>query len=60
MYEVVCRFADMQDGNHIYEVGDIFPRKGKKVNKERIEELASDKNRIGMPIIVEKQSKKAK
>lgn len=51
MYKVVCRFADMQDGNHIYEVGDIFPWDGKDVADDRIEELASKNNKIGVPLI---------
>lgn len=51
MYKVICRFADLQDGNHIYEVGDIFPHDGKEVTEDRIMELASDKNKIGVPLI---------
>lgn len=51
MYKVIERFADLQDDNHIYEIGDTFPRKGSKPSKERIEELASDSNKIGIPLI---------
>lgn len=51
MYKVIERFMDLQDENHIYEIGDTYPRKGSKPSKERIEELASDKNLIGFPLI---------
>ena len=51
MYKVVCRFADMQDGNHIYEVGDVFPWDGRDVADDRIAELASKDNKIGVPLI---------
>lgn len=51
MYKVIERFMDLQDEKHIYEIGDTYPRKGSKPSKERIEELASDKNLIGFPLI---------
>lgn len=51
-YTVIRKFKDLQDGNHIYEVGDKFPRKG-RASKARIDELASDANKIGEPIIKE-------
>lgn len=53
MYEVLVGFVDLQDKDHPYYVGDIFPRKGKRVSKKRIAELASDKNRRGIPLIKE-------
>jgi hypothetical protein len=43
----------MQDGNFAYNVGDEFPRKGMSVLPSRIKELASDKNRQGVPLIEE-------
>ncbi len=52
MYRVIKAFTDLQDNNHAYSVGDTFPRKGLKVSKARIAELASDKNRRGIPLIV--------
>lgn len=55
-YVVIHRFADTQDVTetkngsipYIYEIGDEFPRAGKRVNKGRIEELAGSKNKPGL------------
>lgn len=41
----------MEDKNHIYEVGDAFPREGMEVSEERIKILVSKKNKIGEPLI---------
>ena len=43
----------MQDNNFAYNVGDEFPRKNFSVLPSRIKELASDKNRQGVPLIEE-------
>ena len=43
----------MQDNNFAYNVGDEFPRKNFSVLPSRIRELASDKNRQGVPLIEE-------
>ena len=51
MFKVIVRFMDLQDGNHIYEVGDTFPRDGVKVGTDRINELMSCENKIGCPLI---------
>ena len=53
MYRVVHKFYDLKDNNHAYSVGDAFPHNGVKVDAERIAELASDKNRLGVPLIEE-------
>ena len=53
MYKVIKRFRDLQDNNHAYSVGDTFPHNGVGVDAERIAELASDKNRLGVPLIEE-------
>ena len=53
MYKVIKSFTDLQDNNHAYSVGDTFPRDGVDVDAERIAELASDKNRLGVPLIEE-------
>lgn len=53
MYKVVHQFYDLKDNNHFYSVGDTFPRNGVEVDAERIAELASDKNRMGVPLIKE-------
>lgn len=50
MYKVIKRFYDLK-ANHAYSVGDIFPHDGVDVDAGRIAELASDKNRIGVPLI---------
>lgn len=52
MYKVIKYFEDLRDNRHAYNEGDAFPRKGLKVSKARIAELASDKNRRGIPLIV--------
>ena len=52
MYKVVKRFYDLK-ANHAYSVGDTFPHDGAEVDCKRIEELASDKNRLGVPLIEE-------
>jgi hypothetical protein len=51
-YVVIKDFKDLQDDNHIYRVGDKYPRKGRP-KKERIEELLGNENRIGEPLIAE-------
>ena len=43
----------MQDNNFAYNVGDEFPRKNFSVLPSRIRELATDKNRQGVPLIEE-------
>lgn len=53
MYKVIKRFRDLQDNNHAYSVGDTFPHNGVEVDAERIAELTSDKNRLGVPLIEE-------
>lgn len=61
-YKVVKPFHDLQDNNHIYQVGDAFPHKG-TVNKERITELSTTKNSLKYALIeevVEKEAPKSK
>lgn len=41
----------MHDSLHPYNVGDEYPREGLNPSAERIEELASDKNLQGEPLI---------
>ena len=43
----------MQDNNFAYQVGDKYPRKGMSVLPSRIRELATEKNRQGVPLIEE-------
>ena len=53
MYKVIKSFTDLQDNNYAYYVGDTFPHNGVEVGAERIAELASGNNRIGVPLIEE-------
>lgn len=53
MYRVINRFFDLKDNNHAYSVGDTFPHNGVEVDAERIAELTSDKNRLGVPLVEE-------
>lgn len=53
MYQVVKNFIDLKDRNYKYLAGDTFPRKGLFVSKARLEELSTNKNRRGEPMIVE-------
>jgi hypothetical protein len=51
MYEVIEFFTDLQDFNHPYSVGDVFPRSGMNVSEERLAELSSENNRRGIQLI---------
>lgn len=59
MYKVIKGFADLTDFKnvkegkiyHNYSVGDYFPRQGKKVSKNRIQELIGTENAQGVPLI---------
>ena len=53
MYKVIKSFTDLQDNNNAYYVGDTFPHNGVEVDAERIAELSSNKNRLGVPLIEE-------
>lgn len=53
LYKVTKKFTDLQDGNHVYNVGDVYPRESYTPSEERIKELASDKNRQRTPLIAE-------
>lgn len=53
MYRVIKAFRDLKDNNHVYSVWDTFPHNGVEVDAERIAELSSDKNRMGVPLIEE-------
>ena len=53
MYKVIKSFTDLQDNNYASYVWDTFPHNGVEVDAERIAELASDKNRLGIQLIEE-------
>lgn len=50
-YIVVRHFTDLQDSNHKYTEGDTYPREGYAPSVERIQELAGDSNKQGVPLI---------
>lgn len=51
MYKVIRYFRDAQDDRHAYNVGDIFPRDGMTVSKERINDLMNGNNFQEVPLI---------
>ena len=53
MYKVIKSFTDLQDDNHLYQVGDTFPREGKEVTEVRLQELSSTANKQRVPLIEE-------
>ena len=57
MYEVIYKFADLQDRNHVYNVGDKYPRIGYSPTEKRVSELASKNNKVGK-VLIEKVSEK--
>lgn len=50
-YRVIRNFADIQDGYHVYNVGDDFPRIGTTVSESRIQQLITGNNMSGTPAI---------
>lgn len=50
-YKVISYFTDLQDNEHEYHEGDVFPRGGFSVSDERIAELSSSQNRQHKPLI---------
>lgn len=55
MYRVIKYFTDLQDNDFAYNEGDIFPREGKEVTPDRIEELSGTQNKRGIALIEEVQ-----
>ncbi|MFL0495723.1 hypothetical protein [Priestia megaterium] len=51
-YKVIRDFKDLQDNNHIYRVGDKYPRGGRAKN-ERIKELSGYDNKCKVTLIEE-------
>ena len=56
MYRGIKAFTDLK-ASHVYSVGDTFPHNGVDVDAERVAELASDKNQLGVPLIEEIEEK---
>lgn len=51
MYKVIRAFTDLQDGKHVYSIGDEYPRKGYSPSSGRIDELSTAKNMLHNPLI---------
>ena len=51
MYKVIKLFTDLQDNNHLYNVGDKFPRDGMDVSLDRLEALSTVNNLQHTPLI---------
>jgi hypothetical protein len=51
MYKVLAYFTDLQDNNHPYTEGMVFPRDGLTVSEARLEQLSSTRNRRGIRLI---------
>ena len=49
--KVIKYFRDLTDNGYEYHAGDTFPRDGLTVSQKRIEELAGNGNKRGMPLI---------
>ena len=45
MYKVIVQFPERYDGDHLYRVGDAYPREGWEPTAERIAELLDGTNR---------------
>lgn len=56
MYKVIAYFTDLQDKNHEYNVGDIYPREGLEVKPERIAELSGNDNKQRKPLIAKAET----
>lgn len=59
-YKVTRFFYDLQDNDHLYNVGDSYPRKGMAASDKRIAELMSGKNRLKAPVIIAEEPKKTR
>lgn len=51
MYKVIKYFTDLQDSNHPYNEGDVYPRNGITVTEKRLAELAGSNNKRKEPLI---------
>ncbi len=45
------KWCDLQDNEHMYELGDVYPRKGYKPSAERIEQLLDGSNPSGKSLL---------
>lgn len=44
-YKVVREFKEKRHDDHVYVVGDPYPKEGEKTTKARLEELSTKKNK---------------
>lgn len=51
MFIVINAFLDLKDNEHLYDVGDAYPREGLEPSEERIKELLGSDNLQGQPMI---------
>lgn len=51
MFIVINAFLDLKDNEHLYEVGDAYPREGIEPSEERIKELLGSDNLQGQSMI---------
>lgn len=51
MYTVLHTFYDLKDCEHLYNAGESYPRDGYTPTDERVEELLTERNRMGKPMI---------
>ena len=56
--KVLIAFTDGQDGDHVYNIGDQYPRAGLEPKEERIAYLASGRNRLKAPVIEQPKERK--
>lgn len=50
MWRVLCDFADLNDGCHVYRAGDNYPYHG-EADSERVKVLSGQNNKFGRPLI---------
>lgn len=50
------KWKDLEDNNHIYKNGDIYPREGYEPTEERIKELSTKKNKL-KEVLIKKTEK---
>lgn len=54
-YIVLHAFKDLEDKGYVYEKNSRYPRKAnKEVTKQRVDELSSNKNKLGKQLIKER------
>ena len=59
-YIVVNAFKDLEDNEHIYKVGDEYPRAGREIDeisKERIDQLTTTNNKRERVLIIKVEEK---